>query len=70
MFLESDPDTLTPAGWIAKQKSWGVTQCTPASSQLNIKKFIEDTCSQITCDEATKKLFLERFDRISKLGVE
>jgi len=69
-FLTSNPQTLTQAEWQILQNKWDATECTSSSMMIDLKVFIEDTCSQVTCDEATKNLFLERFDRIGKLGVQ
>jgi len=67
-FLESHPETLNPAQWEQKQKSWNVTQCTPSTNMTAIKIFIEDTCSQVQCPDAVKQAFLEHFNRIGSLG--
>lgn len=67
-FLTSNPQTLNQASWVTLQNSWGTTECTNSAAMLNLKVFVEDTCSQVTCDEATKQAFLDRFERLSHLG--
>ena len=67
-FLTSNPKTLSASDWAALQASWGVTECTTSNMMLAAKKFVEDTCSEITCDDVTKAAFLERFARIGALG--
>ena len=69
-FLTSNPQTYNQADWLALQASWGITECTTSSTMIALKVFVEDTCSQVTCDQATKQAFLERLQRIGKLGVE
>lgn len=72
MFLTSSPQLLDELAWQAKQAQWlsfgGVIECTTSNSMINLKVFVEDTCSQVTCDEATKEVILQSLDRIAALG--
>jgi hypothetical protein len=71
-FLTSNPQLLNADQWQQKLSAWladgSVIECTPSKTMIDIKVFIEDTCSQITCDEATKQVLTDAFQKIASIG--
>lgn len=71
-FLTSKPELLNADEWAKKQADWltsgGVTEVTTSKTMIDLKVFIEDTCSQIACDEKTKEVILDGLNRVSSLG--
>lgn len=73
-FLTSKPELLNAADWKKKQEDWfqkgGVLECTPSTTMLNLKVFVEQTCSQIKCDEQTVAVLMQGLKRVAFLGVQ
>lgn len=72
MFLTSSPTLLNEADWEKKQADWitsgGVPECTTSKTMIDLKIFVEDTCSQLKCDEKTKEMILSGLDRVAGVG--
>lgn len=72
MFLTSNPNLLTADEWNQKIAQWlsdgGVLECTSSKTMIDAKVFIEDTCSQVTCDEQTKEALISRLEALAELG--
>lgn len=71
-FLTSNPELLSQDQWRQKQVGWlsqgGVTECTPSTTMINLKVFIEQTCSQVTCDEKTVNALTSALQKVAALG--
>lgn len=71
-FLTSKPELLNADQWAKKQSDWmasgGVTEVTTSKTMIDLKVFVEDTCSQIQCDEKTKNAIIASLDKVSSLG--
>lgn len=67
-FLTTTTQILNDAQWQAQKAQWNsqgfAVACTTSNSEGNIKKFIEQACSQINCDYATTQALFSALDRM------
>jgi len=63
---------LNQSQWQDLQTLWlqqgGIPECTSSVSMTNIKVFIENVCSQYTCDYQMKQALIQGFEKIAILG--
>ena len=72
-FLVSDPQWLDAQGWATKQAAWladgGVVECTSSKTMIDTKVFIDDVCSEITCNQAQKAKIVAALQKLARLGI-
>lgn len=71
-FLTSDPETLSPQGWIERMNALEakglVVECTTSDTVANFKKELEKLCTTGHCTYGQKKALSEAFERLEDTG--
>ena len=70
--MSSNPQWLDAAAWTALQAQWlaegSVVECTTSKTMIDAKIFVEDVCSEITCNQAQVAKLKAALLKIARLG--
>jgi len=66
-FLTQNQLILTQIQWVALQLSWGVVECTPATTLGSIKAELEQLCSKTPCTYEQAQQLEKAIASITKL---
>lgn len=71
-FLTSDQQIKTQEEWLALQAQWNASglavECMSSQAVGDLKREVEELCSQTQCDENTKQIIVSGLAKIEKLG--